>query len=150
MRHKSIITAALLLTASACSHHAGRYVSISAPAVDTACDGLTITRVELTDSSTRVHFHLICDADSWVNLESSAHITSKGICYPMIGHEGLTPDRRTAITGNNRELDFTLIFSPLPPSATEFNFLEGRAAGSWCMLGVRLDNKTYADTYARN
>ncbi|MDE5899733.1 MAG: hypothetical protein K2H33_00075 [Muribaculaceae bacterium] len=150
MRHKSIITAVLLLTASACSHHAGRYVLISAPAVDTACDGLTITRVELTDSSTRVHFHLICDADSWVTLESSAHITSKGVCYPMIGHEGLTPDHKTAITGNDRELDFTLIFSPLPSTATEFNFLEGRAAGSWCMLGVKLNENITANSYASN
>lgn len=150
MLHKFIIlSASVLMIMSACSKKTDRHIAIDYPTVELACDGLTITRVELTDSLTRIDFHLTCNEDCWVNLEASAHITSKGISYPMIGYEGLTPNRKVAMRGDQHELDFTLTFYPLPETATEFNFLEGRTKGCWSMIGVQLTEKSAA-LYAGN
>lgn len=151
MSRKLVIAlgALVLLLVAACGNRAGRHIVIEYPHADSACEGLTITRVELTDSATRVEFHLACAEDCWVILEPSAHLTSRGISYPMTGHDGLKPDSKVPMKGENRERTFTLTFSPLPEGTTEFNFLEGRAAGCWQVLGVKLD-PAMARNYASN
>lgn len=138
-RHQiSLILATLLLVLCfACSSGGNRPLIIEYPHTETKSSGLTLTKVELTDSSTVLSFHVDCPKDYWLRLASTTFIECDGYRYALESSDGLVPDEKFWVPTNYGH-DFSATFPALPVNATTINFAEGDAPEHWRIYGIKV------------
>lgn len=136
-RISHILALLLLMVCGACSSGSKRPLIIEYPHTETKSSGLTLTKLELTDSSTVLSFHVDCPKDYWLRLASTTYIECDGYRYVLESSDGLVPDEKFWIPTNYGH-DFTATFPAIPENATEINFAEGDAPEHWRIYGIKV------------
>lgn len=101
-------------------------------------DALEITKVELTDTGTTIHFHVYYIPNYWIRISPNSKLfDEKGISYTLKTADGITPGKEFYMPESG-EADFSLTFESLPLETKSFNFAEGTDRNDWRMDGIKL------------
>lgn len=101
---------------------------------------LTVTSVELTDSTTVLNVHAEYRPKYWMRIASTAFVEVDGQRYGVIGGEGITLDSLLWMPESG-QADFSLIFPEVPASAKSLTFAEAPGADEWHIWGIDLTGK---------
>ncbi|MFB9051584.1 hypothetical protein ACFFVB_00705 [Formosa undariae] len=93
----------------------------------------TITKVELTEEATILHFHIKVPIGSWIFIPKQTYIedarASDGRLY-VTKSDGIEMKKKHTIT-NSDEIRYKLFFPPLPKDIKKINFGESNPGGNW-------------------
>lgn len=102
---------------------------------------LEVSRIDLTDSTTVLHFEARFTPHWWIRIVSSTFLADEnGNQYPIISAEGIELDKEFWMPDSG-EAQFTLTFPPMPAGVNSIDFIEGYEQGAFRIWGVRLDGK---------
>ncbi len=111
---------------------------IEYPAVDFyTTETLDINRIELTDSTTVLHFSTVYIPKFWIRLDKGTHIVAGGRKLPCIGSERLTLGEKFYIPESGRD-SFSLTFPAVPEGTESIDFSEERSGDAFRMFGIDL------------
>lgn len=134
---KRIIGLSLLLViiASGCGHETN---VVEYPAVDFyTTETLDINRIELTDSTTVLHFSAVYIPKFWIRLDKGTHIVADGRKLPCIGSDRLALGEKFYIPESGRDT-FSLTFPAVPKGTESIDFSEKRSGDAFRMFGIDL------------
>lgn len=128
----------LVVIASGC----GRETKIiEYPAVDFyTTETLDIRRIELTDSTTVLHFSAVYIPKFWIRLDKGTHIVADGRKLPCIGSDRLTLGEKFYIPESGRDT-FSLTFPAVPKGTESIDFSEERSGDAFRMFGIDLTGR---------
>lgn len=104
------------------------------PSVGNISNHIRIKKVVLDYDATEVVFEAIENGYDWISINRQSYLFYKGNKYMLKSANGIkySPEK-TMMTGGNRE--FSLIFEPLPMTASSFDFSEGN--NGWFANNIR-------------
>lgn len=137
---KRIIGLSLLLVAIATG--CGREAKIvEYPAVDFyTTETLDISRIELTDSTTVLHFSAVYIPKFWIRLDKGTHIVADCRRLPCIGSDRLALGEKFYIPESGRDT-FSLTFPAVPNGTKSIDFSEERSGDAFRMFGIDLTGR---------
>ncbi|MBP0903206.1 hypothetical protein ACFSKN_14635 [Mariniflexile gromovii] len=113
----------------------------------------SVTKVELTDSETILHFHIKVRMGSWFSVPNQTYIESSvdGKRLFVVKADGTTLHRKHHMTDSD-EVRFKLYFPPLPKDVETINYGESNKDGNWFIykLDVTKDGKRFLNTSNTN
>ena len=85
---------------------------------------LTITQIERTPESTKLQIHAVFRPHWWITVDKDNYLedTATGEKYLISGSKGIELGEKTYMPASG-EMDFTLLFSPLPQETKEIHFI---------------------------
>lgn len=99
---------------------------------------LEIDKVVLSDTATVLHIKAFYRPKNWIKIASGTFLkVANGEMYPLRRGVGITPDKEFWMPESG-EAEFQLVFPPLPPNTTSFDFSEGDFEGSFQIWGIQL------------
>lgn len=108
------------------------------PAVDFyTTETLDINRIELTDSTTVLHFSAVYIPKFWIRLDKGTHIVADGRKLPCIGSDRLALGEKFYIPESGRDT-FSLTFPAVPKGTESIDFSEERSGDAFRMFGIDL------------
>lgn len=111
---------------------------IEHPSVDFyTMETLDISRIELTDSTTVLHFSAVYIPGFWIRLDKGTHIVAGNEKLPCIGSDRLTLGEKFYIPENGRDT-FSLTFPAVPKGTESIDFSEERSGDAFRMFGIDL------------
>lgn len=137
---KRVIGLSLLLViiASGCGHETN---AVEYPAVDFyTTETLDVNRIELTDSTTVLHFSAVYIPNFWIRLDKGTHIVADGRKLPCIGSDRLTLGEKFYIPESGRDT-FSLTFPAVPKGTESIDFSEERSGDAFRMFGIDLTGR---------
>ena len=133
-----LLFAAALVLMTGCSD--GEKV-IDYPAADFyTTPTLDIRRIELTDTSTVLHFSAVYIPWYWIRLDTGTHITARGVKLPCRRSDRLVLGEKFHIPESGRDT-FSLTFPPVPRGTKTIDFSEERSGDAFRILGIDLTGK---------
>ncbi len=134
---KRIIGLSLLLVSFAAGCM-GETNVVEYPAVDFyTTETLDINRIELTDSTTVLHFSAVYIPKFWIRLDKGTHIVADGRKLPCIGSDRLALGEKFYIPESGRDT-FSLTFPAVPKGTESIDFSEERSGDAFRMFGIDL------------
>ena len=111
---------------------------IEYPSVDFyTTETLDINRIELTDSTTVLHFSAVYIPKFWIRLDKGTHIVAGGRKLPCVGSDRLTLGEKFYIPESGRDT-FSLTFPAVPKGTEIIDFSEERSGDAFRMFGIDL------------
>ncbi|MDE6119925.1 MAG: thioredoxin family protein, partial [Muribaculaceae bacterium] len=101
---------------------------------------LSVTSVDLTDSTTVLNIHAVYRPNHWIRIASTATIEADGKSYGIIGGDGITPDSLLWMPESG-QADFSLIFPEVPARTGSITFAEAPGPDEWHIWGIDLTGK---------
>jgi len=108
---------------------------------DNSIGMLEISKIELADKATFVHFnvyHKTTEPENWFRISAKSTLTGgSGKIYNVIGSEGIVLDAKTPPS----EIGFTsfiVIFEPLDKDEKTIDYKEGEKSNDWRIIGIKL------------
>lgn len=107
------------------------------PSVGNISNHIRIKKVVLDYDATEVVFEAIENGYDWISINRQSYLFYKGNKYMLKSANGIkySPEK-TMMTSGNRE--FSLIFEPLPMTASSFDFSEGE--NGWFANNIRIQD----------
>jgi len=101
------------------------------------CGNVKITKVELTDSTTILHFHTYANPGQWISIPKETYIQP-------VGSEKLFIKRAEGITLNDRytmpasgEVSYVLTFPAIAKTTSYIDYGEANDGGSWFIYDIQ-------------
>lgn len=96
---------------------------------------LQIDQLELSDTATVMRCTYYSNPGWWFIIAKGSWLQAGGKKYVLKGTQNLRPDAREKVdsTGTRK---FALVFEPIDPKVSEFDFLEGTAKGDFQIWGI--------------
>lgn len=116
---------------------------------------IEITKVEMTDKSTDLYFHISHRNDypeRRIRLSSNMFLKADGKTFPLVSADGIPLDTYIQ-TGQDGTLDVVFHFQPLPLTTRKFDWIEGEFDGASKFLGIQSADECpqkWFDSYWRN
>lgn len=124
---------------SACSPSGPRTIDL--PVISLANTSIIdIVKVELTDSNTVLHVNAHYSPGQWIKITSDSYLSADGKNYALTESDGIEPDAEFYMPESG-EVDFRLMFEPLPFSTRTFDFIEGNEPGAFRLIGVDISGE---------
>ena len=101
---------------------------------------LDISRIELTDTATVLHFSAVYLPKFWIRLDKGTHIVADGKKLPCIGSDRLVLGEKFYIPESGRDT-FSLTFPVVPDGVKSIDFSEERSGDAFRMFGIDLTGK---------
>ena len=98
---------------------------------------LDISRIELTDSTTVLHFSVVYIPGFWIRLDKGTHIVVGDEKLPCIGSDRLALGEKFYIPESGRDT-FSLTFPDVPKGTENIDFSEERPGDAFRMFGIDL------------
>ena len=115
--------------------------TVESPVVEANNTGsLTVTSVDLTDSTTVLNIHAEFRPNNWIRIASTATIEADGRRYGIIGGDGITPDSLFWMPESG-QADFSLIFPEVPARTGSITFAEAPGPDEWHIWGIDLTGR---------
>ncbi len=138
------LTCSLTLLASPCLQAGSNQASIKKTTIENPdyefrkSAVIGITGIERNDTATRMNFHAQFRPRYWISIDSTASIVdpATGIIHHPVTTEGI-PMNEHFWMPDSGEVDFTVVWPPLPDDVHSINFIDG----SWSIYGLRLDGR---------
>ena len=128
----------LLLAGLICAGCVHEVDVIEHPSVDFySTETLDISRIELTDSTTVLHFSAVYIPGFWIRLDKGTHIVAGDGKLPCIGSDRLTLGEKFYIPESGRDT-FSLTFPAVPKGTEIIDFSEERTGDAFRMFGIDL------------
>lgn len=138
---KGIFKFILLATAAIAGCSTKNVNMIERPAVDFyTTETLDINRIELTDSTTVLHFSAVYIPGFWIRLDKGTHIVAGEEKLPCIGSDRLTLGEKFYIPESGRDT-FSLTFPAVPKGTESIDFSEERSGDAFRMFGIDLTGR---------
>ena len=138
---KGIFKQALPLLAAALVGCAQRERIVDYPDVDFyTTETLDIKRIELTDSTTTLHFSAVYIPGFWIRLDEGTHIVADGEKLPCLRSDRLRLGEKFYIPESGRDT-FSLTFPAVPKGTESIDFSEERSGDAFRMFGIDLTGK---------
>lgn len=137
MKKLAIMTGCIAMLAS-CTQQRPDAVDNPEVLYSSAANTLDLTRVEMTDSSTVLHFNATFRPGWWIQIAKEAFVVADGDTIAMTSAEGIVPGEEHYMPESGKD-SFTLTFGPISPKATSLTFNEG--TGGWIIAGIDLTGK---------
>ncbi|MDR1860877.1 MAG: thioredoxin [Bacteroidales bacterium] len=107
---------------------------------------LEIDRIALTDTATIFYIDAFSPPKQWIRIAGESCLRAGEKTYPLIGTEGITPDKELWMTESGTA-SFTLLFPPIDRTVKTVDFTEGDCDGCFKIFDIDLTGKaTYSDT----
>lgn len=120
--------------------------------INTSING-SVTKVELTDTETILHFHVKVPMGGWFSIPNQTYIESsaEGERLFVVKAEGTTLHRKHYMTDSD-EARFKLYFPPLSKDVETINYGESNKGGNWFIykLDITKDGKRFLNTVGTN
>jgi hypothetical protein len=94
---------------------------------------LRISKIELSEASTVLHFHVTYTPGWWIRIQPETQIISGNDSYPIVKTEGI-PLGKSHYMPESGEMDFILIFPGIPGNVDEVDFM----GSGWYIKGIKL------------
>ena len=102
---------------------------------------IEVSRIDLTDSTTVMHFEARFTPHWWIKRVSSTFIADEnGNKYPVVSADGIELDKEFYMPASG-EAQFSLTFPPMPAGVNSIDLIEGYEQGAFRIWGIRLDGK---------
>ena len=101
---------------------------------------LDISKIELTDSTTVLHFSAVYIPGFWIRLDEGTHIVAGGEKLPCLGSDRLSLGEKFYIPENGRDT-FSLTFPAVPKGTESIDFSEERSGDAFRMFGIDLTGR---------
>ena len=102
---------------------------------------IEVSRIDLTDSTTVMHFEARFTPHWWIKMVSSTFIADEnGNKYPVVSADGIELDKEFYMPASG-EAQFSLTFPPMPAGVNSIDLIEGYEQGAFRIWGIRLDGK---------
>lgn len=139
---KGIFRKALpLLAAVALAGCARGEKTVEYPDVDFyTTETLDISKIELTDSTTVLHFSAVYIPGFWIRLDEGTHIVAGGEKLPCLRSDRLSLGEKFYIPENGRDT-FSLTFPAVPKGTESIDFSEERSGDAFRMFGIDLTGR---------
>ncbi len=105
---------------------------------------IVFERVELTDTATVLTVRGFSRPNDWIRVPSYTHLVAQGIEYKLPGSKDVEIDELLYMPEDGDSC-FTLLFEPLPKSATSFDYIESDAKNDWRIFDIDLTGKRDAN-----
>ncbi len=102
---------------------------------------LDISKVELNDSNTVVHFNAYYRPHYWIKISSGLYLSANGKKYALTASENITPDSLLWMPDDGKA-EFKLIFEPLPLTVQKFDCVEGEEPGDFRLINIDLSGNS--------
>ena len=101
---------------------------------------LVFEKIELTDTATVLTIRGFYRPNYWIKVPSYTHLVAGGKDYKLLDGRGVEIDKELYMPADGDSC-FTLLFEPLPKSATSFDYMESDAEGDWRIYDIDLTGK---------
>ena len=105
---------------------------------------IVFEKVELTDTATVLTVRGFSRPNDWIRVPSYTHLAAQGIEYKLLGSKDVEIDELLYMPADGDSC-FTLMFEPLPKSATSFDYIESDAKNDWRIFDIDLTGKRDAN-----
>ena len=105
---------------------------------------IVFERVELTDTATVLTVRGFSRPNDWIRVPSYTHLAAQGIEYKLLGSKDVEIEELLYMPADGDSC-FTLMFEPLPKSATSFDYIESDAKNNWRIFDIDLTGKHNAN-----
>ena len=130
-----------LLAAAALVGCAHSEKTVEYPDVDFyTTETLDIKKIELTDSTTVLHFSAVYIPGFWIRLDEGTHIVANGQKLPCLKSDRLRLGEKFYIPENGRDT-FSLTFPAVPRGTESIDFSEERSGDAFRMFGIDLTGR---------
>lgn len=130
------LLAAAVLVGCARSERNVEYLDVDFYTTET----LDIRKIELTDSTTTLHFSAVYIPGFWIRLDEGTHIVAGGKRLPCLRSDRLRLGEKFYIPENGRDT-FSLTFPAVPKGMESIDFSEERSGDAFRMFGIDLAGK---------
>lgn len=102
---------------------------------------IEVSRIDLTDSTTVMHFEARFTPHWWIRMVSSTFIADENDNkYPVVSADDIELDKEFYMPDSG-EAQFALTFPPMPAGVNSIDLIEGYGQGAFRIWGIRLDGK---------
>ena len=105
---------------------------------------IVFEKVGLTDTATVLTVRGFSRPNDWIRVPSYTHLAAQGIEYKLLGSKDVEIDELLYMPADGDSC-FTLMFEPLPKSATSFDYIESDAKNDWRIFDIDLTGKRDAN-----
>lgn len=107
---------------------------------------LDVDRVELSDTATILTMHGYYRPGWWIKIAPETTLKAGGKSYKLIDAKGMVPGKELWMPESGDSV-FTMVFEPLPEGVADFDFVEGKGDGAFCIWNVDLTGKAAISEY---
>ena len=98
---------------------------------------IVFEKIEMTDTATALTVRVFSRPNDWIKVPSYTHLVIEDKEYKLLDSRGVEIDKELYMPADGDSC-FTLLFEPLPKSATSFDYMESDAEGDWRIYDIDL------------
>ena len=101
---------------------------------------IVFEKIEMTDTATALTVRVFSRPSNWIKVPSYTHLVTEDKEYKLLDGIDVEIDKELYMPADGDSC-FTLLFEPLPKSATSFDYMESDAEGDWRIYDIDLTGK---------